>query len=95
MDNLKKESVRNEEPAFVGLLNALRREVSTSQELSNRNRYFSNNLKAIPLEEAGEDRKEIEPQGVIELLWVEVWKLRRINSELQKSVDHLANLIGS
>ncbi len=85
-----------EEPEFQRLLNSLRSEASTSLELSNRAFYLSNNLQQMPeLPNDGGDVKEKEPRGVIEMLWVEVWKVRRANSELQRTVDHLQRVIGS
>ena len=90
-----KEERAKEEPEFQRLLNSLRSEASISLELSNRAFYLSNNLQQMPEVPHDNDVKEKEPRGVIEMLWVEVLKVRRANSELQRTVDHLQRVIGS
>ena len=80
---------------FQRLLNTLIIEASTSLELSNRAFYLSNNLQQIPEIQHDNDVKEEEPRGIIEMLWFEVWRVRRANSELQRTVDHLQRVIGS
>jgi hypothetical protein len=83
-----------EEPEFQKLLNSLRNEASKSLELSNSAFYLSNNLQQVPEVPHDPDVVEKEPRDIIEMLWVEVWKVRRANSELQRTVEHLKRVIG-
>ena len=65
------------EPDFQALLNSLRKEAEENYQLTQKVSYFGNTLKQIerrPEKELAEPKKD--PQGVIEHLWEEVWKLR-------------------
>jgi hypothetical protein len=79
---------------FQRLLTSLRHETLTSLELSDITFLLSNQLKEIsPTAELREVLAE-EPEGIIEMLWVEVSKVRQTNTRLQMVVDHLQEIIG-
>lgn len=84
------------EPDFQALLSALRKEAELSYELTQKVSYYGNTLKQIerrPEKELSEPKKE--PQGVIEHIWEEVWKIRKANEELNVVANHLQSIIGS
>ena len=83
------------EPDFQQLLNALRKETSENAELVNKVYHYSNTLKVIERTEPDQEPISKEPNGVIEHLWEEVWKLRKMNSELMIAANHLQSIIGS
>lgn len=83
------------EPDFQQLLNALRKETSENAELVKKVYYYSDTLKQIERTEPDQEPKSTEPNGVIEHLWEEVLKLRRMNSELTIAANHLQSIIGS
>jgi hypothetical protein len=83
------------EPDFKRLLNSLKNEASTSLELSTRINSLSNRFKEMPEEKPEKaDALEKEPVSVVDSLWVEICKLRRANSVLEKTVEHLHSMLG-
>ena len=84
------------QPDFQNLLENLRSEINQSVELSNRFYYLGNQIKTIDASKEGEDpSKEKEPVGVLEYLWVEIYKLRKSNKQLFTAVEHLSGMIGT
>lgn len=84
------------EPDFQALLTSLRKEAEENYQLTQRVSYFGNTLKQIerrPEKELADPKKD--PQGVIEHLWEEVWKLRKSNAELMIVANHFQSVIGS
>ena len=88
-----------EEPQFKTLLNSLKSEASKSLEISSLVYVLSNKLQEMPASPEPErvdvmEKMEKEPVSVIDFLWVEIWKIRRANTELQRTVEHLSKVIG-
>lgn len=85
-----------EEPQFKTLLNSLKNEASKSLEISSLVYVLSNKLQEMPARPEPErvELKEKEPVSVMDFLWVEIWKIRKANDELQKTVEHLSKVIG-
>jgi hypothetical protein len=84
----------NREPDFQRLLTSLRHETLTSLELSDITFLLSNQLKEISPTTESPEIVNKEPEGVIEMLWAEVFKVRQTNNRLQRIVDHLQEIIG-
>jgi hypothetical protein len=86
-------SVR-ETPDFHQILSSLTEEVNSSRELMYRTYDLTTSLKPLPVEKSEVvTPKSKEPEGIIDLLWEQIWTLRDINQSLNKSVNHLNSLI--
>jgi hypothetical protein len=82
------------ESDFQKLLASLRHETLTLSLLSDHACSSLNQLKEIiPTTEHCGVLVE-EPEGIIGMLWVEVYKVRQTNNRLQMVVDHLQEIIG-
>lgn len=95
MENNCEKTKIKELSEFQKILNSLRCETSTLTEICDRTFYFCSNLKEFPATIQEQNYEEKEPQGVVEMLWVEIAKIKKANEDLQRIVEHLERVIGS
>lgn len=93
MENAAIEQVKT--PDFQMLLESLQKETNRGTELTGRLAYLGGQIKPIELKSEKINPMEKEPNGIIDLLWQQIWRLRNQNDELQVVSDHLHSLVGS
>lgn len=93
-ENLSFQKVDEMEPDFSQLYNTFREQVCLSRELTNRVFVLSDRLKPVKRQDPESPQKPNNPEGIIQHLWDEVYKLASINKDLNVVANHLQSIIG-
>lgn len=80
---------------FKNLYDHFKNAVNHSKDLSNSLYRYGNSIKTIQEPTETTDKLvEKTPQGLIEMLWQEIFKLQKVNSKLVVLENHLRDTIG-